>query len=400
MREIEGGVTAARGYKASGIACGIKKEVKDLALIFSDALATAAGLFTQNKVKAAPVLLSQRHIKSGRARAIIANSGNANCCTGKSGFLNALAMAQEAARHLSIPTEEVLVASTGVIGAKLPIENIKRAIPALVGKLDARGSSEAADAIMTTDKFQKTCALQYQAEGGIIKIGGIAKGAGMICPKMATMLAFITTDAAIEAAILREALARATAKSFNIISVDGEMSTNDTVLCLANGLSGAGAITGRGKELDDFQTALDNVCQKLARLMVEDGEGATKFITITVKNAATELDAINAAYAVAKSPLVKTAFHGGDPNWGRIMSALGGSGAQINPELISIRFSGVEVARGGSYLDEPWGKAAADALGQKEIEVSVDLNIGDKSASVWTTDLSEEYVRINSKYTT
>lgn len=400
MREIDGGITAAKGFKASGIACGIKKEGKDLALIVSDAVASAAGLFTQNKVKAAPVTLSRQHLKSGRARAIVANSGNANCCTGEKGLANAIAMAQEAARCLAVPAEEVLVASTGVIGAELPIESIKRAMPALAEKLSYQGSAEAAEAIMTTDKLKKSFALEYPAKGGIVRVGGIGKGAGMICPNMATMLAFIATDASIEAPILRDALGRAVSRSFNIISVDGEMSTNDSVLCLANGLSGADAIAGPGPGLDDFQEALDRVCQKFAKLIVEDGEGATKFIVIRVKNAASEREARDAAFAIAKSPLVKTAFHGGDPNWGRIMSALGGCMAKINPDLVSISFSGVEVARGGCFVKGPWEKPAAEAIAQKEIEVDIDLKMGDNEAIVWTTDLSEEYVRVNSHYRT
>ncbi len=337
---IRGSVTAPQGFRAAGVAAGIKSNgKKDVALIVSDTPATAAATFTTNQVKAAPVKLSMAHVKSGKACAIVANSGNANACT-SDGPIHARAMACAVARRLGCAENHVLVCSTGRIGVNLPIVKVEGGIKQCLAALSPRGGASAAQAIMTTDTFPKEVAVQFKAGGKTFRIGGIAKGAGMIQPNMATMLSFITTDAAIPRAALQRALTRAVNQSFNRITVDGDTSTNDTVIVLANGAAGK-------PPLAKFQAALDVVCLELAKMIVRDGEGVSKFVTINIHGAATERDAEIAARAVANSVLVKTSWCGGDPNWGRILDALGYSRARIDADIVDVAYEGLPAVRGG-----------------------------------------------------
>lgn len=401
MREILGSVTAVEGVRASGVSAGIKGGGKpDLALIFCERPAAAAGVFTTNLVKAAPVLLSQSRVKSGKAQAIVANSGNANACTGPEGFEDAKRMARIAAEELGINPKLVLVASTGVIGVRLPMDKIERGIKAAVKALDPKGGHEAARAIMTTDKVPKECAVELEVGGERVRIGAIAKGAGMIRPNMATMLCFITTDADIEPVILQRALKESVDRSFNRITVDGEMSTNDMVLILATGSAGNAKISSpQQEEYAQFREGLDYVTMKLARMIVEDGEGATKLITVTVKGARNEREAEMAARAVAESPLVKTAMFGMDPNWGRVAAALGASGAVFNPEQLEIWFDDVQIVEGGVAADYDEERVKR-LLFKNNIRITADLNAGEAEATIWTCDLTDEYIRINAHYRT
>lgn len=397
---IEGGVTAAKGFKASGICAGIKAGSLDLALVVSETPATVAGAFTTNAVKAAPVKLCKSVLASGKASAIVVNSGCANACTGAAGMLAANDVASATASALGIADGDVFVCSTGTIGKPLPVAKIRAALPAAVEALAPDGGNNAARAIMTTDTVDKQVAVSFEIEGVTVHMGGMAKGAGMIEPNMATMLAFLTTDAAVDSADLQACLISAVNKSFNRVSVDGDQSTNDTVLLLANGCSGSVVLDETHPEWIKFSTALDAVCLALAKKMVEDGEGATKFITITVNGAVTEPDANKAAKAVANSLLCKTAWFGGDPNWGRVIAAVGYSGAQVDPDLIDIAFDDVTAVVGGQMSADVAFSDLEAVYARKAFEIVINLNMGSATDTVYTCDCSYEYVKINAEYMT
>ena len=389
------------GFRFAGIRAGIKNKADalDLGLIVPDGPAVGAAIFTSNRVPAAPVEVSKRALERGRGtvRAVVVNSGNANACTGDAGLADAAEMADVASKALGLDADLVLVASTGVIGVPLPMDAIRSGIPRAVGELSSDGAA-AAGAILTTDNFPKTAAMRLEIDGVEVTIGGMAKGAGMIHPNLATTLCFLTTDASVPPAVLRGALKRAVSESFNAITVDGDTSTNDTVLLLANGRAGGPSITNGGA-LSRFTEGLTLVAGELARMVVRDGEGATKLVEIAVEGAASDLEARQAAMTVASSLLVKTALHGGDPNWGRILAALGRSGVEMNEATTDVSFGQLPVVRGGLGVPGVSGAAAA-VLEEKEISVRIGLGVGDGHARVWTSDLSEEYVRINGSYTT
>jgi glutamate N-acetyltransferase/amino-acid N-acetyltransferase len=388
-----------RGFKASVMEAGIKKRGGlDLALIFSEREASAAGVFTGNKVKAAPILVSQENIKKGRARAIVANSGNANACTGEAGLQSARFTTEGIARELGIGPEQVLVASTGVIGAPLNTERIGKAIPELVKGLSPEAVPRVVEAIMTTDSFPKLSLFEGKAGGKPYKVVGMAKGAGMIMPDMATMLCFIITDIAVDPARLNEALVWGVARTFNRISVDGDMSTNDTVLVLANGAAGNGNLSA--EDFQGFRAGLTKVMDELSTMIVRDGEGATKLIRIAIKGAATPADALTAARTVANSALVKTAFYGSDPNWGRIMAALGRSGIQMREEGVTIWVDDVKIVEKGMGRGAEPEARAAEKMKGKEFSVTVDLHEGEFEDHITTCDLTHEYVTINADYRT
>jgi glutamate N-acetyltransferase/amino-acid N-acetyltransferase len=395
--EIAGGITAAKGVLAAGIACGIKKTgAKDLALIVSEEPASVAAIFTTNRVQAASVLLCRQTLKKGVLGAVVVNSGNANACTGPQGLADAKRMQTETAKALKISWGQVFVASTGVIGQRLPLKDIVKGIPKAAKLLSRRGGADAAEAIMTTDAFSKSAALKVVTRQGEYVIGGIAKGAGMICPQMATMLAFIATDADISTRPLQKALSYAVDHSFNCITVDGDTSTNDTVLAFANGAGGVKIKSE--KEQETFTLALQKVTAKLAKMIVRDGEGATKLLEIKVKGARSLQEARGAAKAVANSLLVKTAFFGEDLNWGRIMAALGYSGARFNPHKVDISISGVPVVKRGLSMGSAAEKKAAPGLKKKEILLDINLHSGLREATIWGCDLSLDYVKINASY--
>ncbi|MBI2869078.1 MAG: bifunctional glutamate N-acetyltransferase/amino-acid acetyltransferase ArgJ [Chloroflexi bacterium] len=393
---VSGGVTSPRGFKAGAASAGIKKNHDlDLAVLFSEKPGAAAGVFTTNLVKAAPVLLSRERIKGGAASAVVANSGCANACTGRQGLADAEEVAGTVARDLGIPAEHVLAASTGVIGPRLPMERVREGLKKIILTVD--GGHDLARTILTTDTRPKEVAVRHTAAGYVI--GGAAKGAGMIHPNMATMLAFLTTDAGIAPGLLDKVLRRAADVSFNMISVDGETSTNDTLLLLANGQSGGAEIMEGSPEAESFQRGLDAVCMELARAIVRDGEGATKLFEVTVTGAPSAEEARLAARTVTTSPLVKTAIHGSDPNWGRVLAAVGRSGARFDASRVDLRIGDVLLVRAG----EPVGFDAAAVvtlLDRNEIGIRVDLNSGPAGATAWGCDLSAEYVRVNSQYTT
>jgi len=399
MKELSGGITAVPGFLASGTYSGIKKvEKKDLALIFSEKPCTAAGLFTKNEVKGAPVIISQRNIKKGIGQAIVANSGNSNACTGKQGTKDAEEMAALTAKALNIKSNLIYVASTGVIGEPMPMEKVRNGIANAALRLSKEGGRDAAEAIMTTDTFLKEKAVQIDVGGKTITIGGIAKGSGMIYPNMATMLSFIATDAKIASSDLRDALKAAVDKSFNMTTVDGDMSTSDMVICLANGVSGV-SIT-RNKGYKDFQDGLNYVCTELAKMIVKDGEGATKFVEIRIKGAKTFNDAKKIGMAIGNSNLVKTALFASDANWGRIMCAIGYSGVKINADKIDLFVDNVKMVGNGIGLGKEAEMEATEVLKQKEFAITVDLRLGKAEATVWTCDFSYDYVKINAAYRT
>ena len=388
-----------QGFLFSTVEAAIKKAGrKDLALIFSEVPATAAAVFTTSNVKAAPVLLSHEHIADGTARAIIVNSGNANACTGEQGMKDARETVELVARALGIDTTDVQVCSTGVIGVQMPMERMRPAITPLVDGLTSGTLDDIAQAIMTTDTFPKMEARSGQADGVSYTVAGIAKGAGMIMPNMATMLSFIITDAAIEPAYLQKAFRRAVESSFNAITVDGDMSTNDTCLILANGMAGNPVVTEGSAEGNAFAAILGDVLLSLAKQIVKDGEGATKFVEIRVTGARDDADAKRAAMAIANSSLVKTAFFGQDANWGRIFAAVGYSGAEVDQSLLSLSFDDVCMARNGIFAGGDAEARGTEVLKQKEFTVSVDLGIGSGTATVYTSDLTHEYVSINADY--
>jgi glutamate N-acetyltransferase / amino-acid N-acetyltransferase len=401
IKSISGGVTAVPGFLASGVHCGIKKTgARDLALIYSKTPCTAAGLFTTNRITAAPVRLSQEHLKSGRLQAIIANSGNANACTGPRGETVARQMAEVAARHLGIAPEQVAVASTGVIGEPPPLKALLSGIPRSVKVLSPKGSRNAARAIMTTDRSPKEAALRVNVGGRMVTLGGIAKGSGMIHPNMATMLAFLTTDLKVEPSLLREMLASAVNRSFNMITVDGETSTNDMVLCLANGQAKNPDLQKSASALLKFQAALDAVCIQLAKRIVRDGEGATKLVEVRVESAVDHKQAKTVALRVANSSLVKTAFFGEDANWGRIMAAIGAAGVEVDPNRIRLFLDHERLVENGVGLGPSADREAAKVLKKKSFTLAIDLGAGNESATAWTCDLSYDYIKINAAYRT
>ncbi len=406
---IDGSITTSEGFLASGVACGIKVTGrKDLAIIFSEMPCVAAATFTTNKVKASHIFVSKENLRPQKAmvKAIVANSGNANCCTGQRGIEDAKRMCEIAAselsaqRQINVQPHEVLVASTGLIGVFLPMDKVEQGIKSAVERLSKGGGREAAEAIMTTDTKPKFAAIRMELNGKIVHIGGIAKGAGMIAPNMATMLCFIGTDACISRKALQAALRYAVGRSFNSITVDGDTSTNDTVFALANWVSGCSEIVEGTKAFEEFRDALTALCQKLARMIAADGEGATKLIEIRVTGAMSEVEAKAVAMTVANSPLVKTAIFGNDPSWGRIAAAAGRSPSRVKQEVLTICIGEFECFRKGEPVpfDE---KAAHEWLkANKEITISIDLGLGTASWVVWTCDLSEEYVRFNAEYIT
>jgi glutamate N-acetyltransferase/amino-acid N-acetyltransferase len=395
---ISGGVTAARGFRASAVTCGIKNPEAtrlDLALIVSDSPTVTDAVFTTNKVRAACVRVCQQHIKDSDTRAIIANSGNANACTGVQGIQDAKAMTKAVAEQLNVKMRQVLVCSTGIIGMPLPIQRILPKVPDAVAKLHAAGSDDAMRAIMTSDTQPKTFAIEVPCGEGSFRIGGIAKGAGMICPNMATMLCFITTDVKIGKNEMHRAMHYAVEKSFNCITIDGDTSTNDTVIVMSNGASGVPAIKRNSPELDLFRCALHKVMLELAKMIVCDGERVTKFVEIRVRNARTQADARKVAETVAKSLLVKCSFNGSDPNWGRIIHAVGYSGARIREELIDIFFGGLLACKGGLATKTPISEMEK-VVKEPKFTVTIDLNLGTSGYTVYTSDLSEQYVDFNS----
>ncbi|MBI2953291.1 MAG: bifunctional glutamate N-acetyltransferase/amino-acid acetyltransferase ArgJ [Chloroflexi bacterium] len=399
VKEIvqNGGVTSPAGFLAGATYCGIKSGGLDLAIIFSTNPCAAAAMFTTNKVKAAPIAVSREHVANGRAQAIVVNSGNANACTGDDGYASAQEMAKLAADKVGILAEDVLVASTGVIGVPLAIEKVRAGIGAI--ELSPDGGNQAAQAIITTDTHTKEIACSVRLRDAMVTIGGMAKGAGMIHPNMATMLSFITTDAAVEPSFLAAALRRAVAVSFNMISVDGDTSTNDTIIALANGAAGNEMLTAASPDAAAFEIALQHVAITLAKTIARDGEGATKLIEASVSGAASTADARLAARAVVSSDLVKSAIHGNDPNWGRVLAAIGYSGAEVDQNRVDLAIGDIQVLRAG--VIQPFDKAyASSILKATEVFLKADLHLGEGAATAWGCDLSEEYVVVNSEYTT
>jgi len=397
LKKVKGGVTAAQGFLAGAVFAGIKasnKGCEDLALVASEVPATAAGVFTTNRVKAAPVRVSKAHLKAKFARAVLLNSGNANACTGPCGIAAAKALAAGTAEVLGCATGQILVCSTGRIGVALPLEKMKAKLPDLAARISAKGGLGAAKAIMTSDSFAKEYALEVRAPGGTFRIGGMAKGAGMINPNMATMLCIVTTDAKISKGTLQNALHHAGERTFNRITVDGDMSTNDTVLALANGAAGGVSIKTGTTDYALFLEALNEVCLKLAHMIIEDGEGVSKFVTVQVRGASSLQAARKVAEAVANSTLVKCAWAGNDPNWGRILDAAGYCGVRIREELVDIYYDGVAAVRGGTAASTPKEKLVA-AVTPRKFTVTIDLHQGKAFYTVYTTDLTEKYVELN-----
>ena len=387
------------GFLFSGISAGIKKDGKrDLGLIYSEVPAQVAGLFTTNAVKAAPVQLNMERMKRGLCHAIIVNSGNANACTGSQGLRDAKRVSSLIAKQLGINENLVFPSSTGVIGSPLPMKKIEERIPELMGCLSAEGWMNTVEAIMTTDTFPKIEAATCRVKGKQVKLCGMVKGAGMIYPNLATMLSFLVTDANIKASLLQRMLEKASEVSYNRITIDGETSTNDTVLILANGEADHPILNRMDREGESFQSMLFEVCQNLAKRLIEDGEGATKFIEIVLRGARNKEEAKRAAYAIAHSPLVKTAFFGEDANWGRILCALGHSGARINPNRIDVFFDKAPIVKNGMGVHPRLEERAAEVIKKRSFKVIVDLYQGKSQFSVLTTDLSLDYVKINASY--
>ena len=398
MDDCQGGVTAPKGFRAAGMYCGIRKVKKDIAMIVSEVPATSAGVFTLNRTQAACVLVDKIQLKrSPVCSAVVVNSGNANACTGERGLNDTWEMVKTTAQALNLPEEQVMVSSTGVIGQYMPMDKVVPAIAQLAAKLSTSGNGDAAEAIMTTDTFPKEAAVHFTLGKHVVTIGGVAKGSGMIAPNMATMLAFITTDVAISGDLLTKALRAANNRSFNRITVDGDMSTNDMVLVMANGLAGNAPLTENSEEFQLFGAALEYVLIKLAKMIAKDGEGATKLIEIMVKGSKSEEEAAQAARAVANSNLVKTAIHGADANWGRILAALGYSGIDFNPDNVEISFGDLPILKKNYeiVLDE---EKAKQLLLKDSVIIVVDLNQGSQFARFWTCDLTKEYVHINASY--
>jgi len=385
------------GFLAAGVAAGIKKKnKKDLALIFSSRPATVAGVFTRNRVKAAPVLLDQERIRSGSVRAVVVNSGNANCCNGTRGMGAAIAMTEAVGEKLAIPSQQVLVASTGVIGQPLPIDKITAAVPELVQACRPDGFADLAEAIMTTDTIPKIAATGAKIDGKNFRLLGIAKGAGMIRPDLATLLCFVVSDITASADVLQEALTAAVNRSFNRITVDGDTSTNDTVLVMANGASDA--VLTQPKHAAVFQHCLDDVLLRLAKMCVKDGEGATKMVEIIVTGAPTDTQARAVAETVAHSPLVKTALFGQDANWGRILAAAGRAGVEMNPDAVDVLFDNVQMVKNGTGCGREAEAMATRVLQTREFAIRIDLKMGSGQAAMLTCDFSVDYVKINADY--
>jgi glutamate N-acetyltransferase/amino-acid N-acetyltransferase len=388
------------GFRFAGIACGIKKSKrKDLALIVSDQPATAAALFTTNRVKAAPVLVGKRHVRHGQLQAIVVNSGNANACTGERGLRGAEAMCRLTADFLGIDPRLVLPSSTGIIGEMLPMDKVRRGIREATKRLSRDGFRQAAEAILTTDRFVKIASARSTVQGKRFNVVGMAKGAGMIAPNVATMLVYILTDAVVDKSCLRLVLYASANRTFNAVSVDGDMSTNDTVVLLANGQASNQPIRRGSKEAVVFEKTVAEVMKKLALKLVEDGEGATKVVEIRVEGASSLAAARRVAFSVANSQLVKTAFFGEDPNFGRIMAAVGYAGVPLDADCVDVSFNGVTVVKKGVGIPVE-ERAAAHILRRPSFQVKIKLRQGRESTSVWTSDLSHEYVRINSAYRT
>jgi glutamate N-acetyltransferase/amino-acid N-acetyltransferase len=398
---IDGGITAVPGILAAGITAGIKPSgKKDIALIYSSAPARAAGIFTTNQVKGASVLVSQEHIRDGKAQAIVASSGCSNVCTGEQGVKDAREITKTVGELLRIKPNQVLIAATGVIGQPLPMDKIRPALPKLVKALSPQGGRSAAEAIMTTDTRLKEAALRVEVGGRPITIGGIAKGVGMLEPHLATMFCFLATDAMVAADALPRVLKRAADASINRITVDGDQSTSDTVAVLANGLAENAPLERGSRGLREFAAGLDAIVARLAHMLVADGEGATKVVEVAVSGARTRREALLAARSVANSPLVKTAINGADPNWGRIMMALGKSAARVAPDKVSIRFGDELLVEKGMLKPGARVDKIRALMAEHEYPIAIDLGLGRGRDTVWTADLSEEYVRINGKYTT
>lgn len=394
------GVTFAKGFTAAGVKAGIKKSGNlDVAVIYTKTQAVVAGTFTQNKVAAAPVYVSKEVVATGTAHAIVANAGCANACTGQQGLDDAHKMAQIAADELGVNADDVIVGSTGVIGVSLPMDKLEAGIKDAVANLSADGSGNAGRAIITTDTHSKSVTCEFELSGKTVRMGAIAKGSGMIRPNMATMLCYITTDIAIDQALLQKAVSGCVEKSFNMISVDGDMSTNDMVIVLANGEANNAKITEENADYQIFFDKLMMLCTELAKQIAADGEGASKFLTINVKGAKSFADAKTVGMAIANSPLVKTAFFGEDPNWGRVICAVGYSGADMVPEKTVVKFGGITIfanGTGATYNE----KALAHVMKEKDIVIDIELNMGQEDATVWSCDLSYEYVKINGEYHT
>ena len=401
MKEINGGITAVAGIGAAGLHAGIKAaEAKDVALIVTDTPATAAGVFTKNSVTAAPVLVCREHLSDGCAQAVIINSGNANACTGEVGMANARRMATVTAEQLGIDANLVLVSSTGVIGQQLPMDTIESGIQAAADALSTEGGADAAEAIMTTDTHPKSVAVEIEIGGTPVRIGGIAKGSGMIAPNMATMLSYLTTDARINAKTLQAALNRVADDTYNLLTVDTDRSTNDTVLILATGhAENADIVTADGEDYETFCEGLQFVCTELVKMLARDGEGATKLVEVIVKHAKNRDDAEKAARAVAESPLVKTAVFANDANWGRIMMAIGKSGAEFDPYQVDVWLADYRIVKNG--MDAGYDEDKATALfAQDPVRITIDLRAGDTEITMWTCDYSYDYIRINADYRT
>ena len=399
-QNAKAGVTFPQGFKAAGVKAGIKKSGNlDVAVIYTEKEAAVAGTFTQNAVAAAPVFASKAVVKTGTAHAITANAGCANACTGEQGEKDAQAMQQITAEALGCKPSDVIVASTGVIGVNLPMDKMEKGIKQAVAELDENGSENAGNAIITTDTYSKTCTAEVTLGGKKVRLGAIAKGSGMIQPNMATMLCFITTDANIESSLLQKALSEVVEVSFNMISIDGDMSTNDMAIVLANGAAGNDKITTEGEDYEAFKAALQEMCQGLAKRIAADGEGATKFLTVNVKGTKSFADAKTIAMSVAKSPLVKTAFFGEDPNWGRVICAVGYAGVPMDPQKTVVKFGDIPVyANGvGAEFDE---EALRKVMAEHDIVIDIDMGAGKEEATVWTCDFSYEYVKINGEYHT
>lgn len=402
---VDGGVTSPRGFLAATAACGLKKEKRpDLALLYSEKDCAAAGVFTKNRVVAAPVILDRETLSanSSRIRGIVANAGNANACTGAPGIWAARGMQQNAAFALQCKPEQILVLSTGVIGVQLPMTRINAGIDAAAKRLSPARGKDAAEAIMTTDTIVKQVAVQLSVDGQVVTIGGMAKGSGMIHPDMATMLSVITTDAMIAPHLLQEQLVKAVDQTFNRISVDGDTSTNDTVLLLANGASEV--IVTEQASLEHFAGGLAHVCRELAQMIVRDGEGASKFVAIHITGAESEADAHKVASTIATSPLVKTALAGSDANWGRILAAAGRAGVPFEQSDVDLWIgnpgdAALQIVSHGTPTDYEEGTATR-IFAETDVEISLHLGRGDSEATVWTCDLTHEYVTINAEYRT
>lgn len=401
---IDGSVTAAKGFKASGIHCGIRKnkEKRDLGLIYCEKQCTAAAVYTTNLVQSSPITVTRRNLENGIAQAVIVNSGNANTCNAD-GVEKAEKMCQLTAEKLNISADDVIVGSTGVIGQILPIEPIENGMDELVSQLSVNGATNAAEAIMTTDTFKKEVAVETTIDGKTVKVGGISKGSGMIHPNMATMLCFITTDAAISAEMIKKAVKTVADKTFNMLSIDGDTSTNDTLSVMASGLAGNDEITAENEDYEIFLESLTAVCKELTRMMAKDGEGATKLLVCKVSNAKTEKDAKGVAKSVVCSSLLKAAMFGTDANWGRVLCAIGYSGCDVDVNKVDVSFASkagtVDVCKNGAGIEFS-EETAKTVLTEDEIDIIVNLNNGNGNAEAYGCDLTYEYVKINGDYRT